>query len=113
VLPGGVDRRQHIRTRPASLKAVVLPFVDDIELVDISARGVLLASTTLLQVGQRAQLRLLLDREPVVASVEIVRVEDDTMRGREPNRRRYGARFIAVDEKGQRAIQRFLHLDTP
>jgi PilZ domain len=101
------DRRRWARTSPASGAYVTIARAADVELLDISGSGVLLAGATKLRVGQRAQLRLLLRQVAVVVHAEIVRVEQRHT-GTTPVRYYYGARFTAMDDTSAAALRRFL-----
>ena len=87
-----------------------VPAVHDVEIADISQSGVLFWCRNTFQVGQRAQIRALLDREPFTASVEIVRQDRAWQVGRTERRQCFGARFVSVDDNSQRNLQRFLVL---
>jgi hypothetical protein len=102
------ERRRSARSPAAEGASLQLPLIHDVDLVDISQGGVLIATNATLRIGQRALLRILLNREPLVASVEILRLEPDTLVGAESTHRRYGARFLAVDDRARRTINAFL-----
>jgi PilZ domain len=102
------ERRRFARHETAKEGRLGLPVVHDVELVDISHTGLLFSCTGSLKVGQRAQVRVLLGREPFSASIEVVRIERETLVPRNAGRIRFGAIFTAVDENSQRNLQRFL-----
>ena len=101
------ERRRWLRTPPAPGAHVTLARPSDVELIDISASGVLLAAATKLRIGQQTELRLVLHRVPVVVRAEIVRVEPSDAGAASP-RYYYGARFTAMSEASAAALRRFL-----
>lgn len=102
------ERRRYPRQAPAHAARLSVPAVHDVEVLDISQSGILFWCRAPLHVGQRAQIRTVLDRDPFTASIEIVRMERDLHYTR--NRQYFGARFVAIDETSQRNLQRFLVL---
>lgn len=93
--------RVHVGARGLHLQ---LPGTATVQLLDISESGVLLSSTARLAVGQRARLRTRLGTDPVSAVVEVTRLA-----GQQPGGpRRYGARFVELDDDQRARITRFL-----
>lgn len=105
--PGGVERRRYPRVAPPLDLELVVPVVEDVEVLDISSRGVLLSMATHVRVGQRAQVRFLLQREPFTAVVEAIRVDPGTQVGAS-RRFHVGAVFTSLDESAKRTLGRFL-----
>ena len=107
-MPGAPEeRRRWARTSPAAGAYVTIARATDVELIDISASGVLLSASAKLRIGQQAELRLVLHRVPVVVHAEIVRVEP-TDASFPSSRHYYGARFTAMDDASALALRRFL-----
>ncbi|MCL4813186.1 MAG: PilZ domain-containing protein [Vicinamibacteraceae bacterium] len=99
------ERRRYLRV-PVGARdlRLQLPSTATVQLLDISESGVLLSSTARLAVGQRARLRTRLGTDPVSAVVEVTRLA-----GHQPGGpRRYGARFVELDDEQRARITRFL-----
>jgi hypothetical protein len=105
-----IERRRYPRVGPAADIKISLPVVVDAEVLDLSAAGALLSTSAWLRPGQRAQLRVILDREPFSAWVEVKRIESGTQGG-EP-RIRIGATFVAVDDHSESSLRHFLREDS-
>ena len=84
-----------------------LPFVVQAEVLDISSSGALIRCESALNVGDRAQLHALLDREPFTAGVTVVRVRRDRSPAA-PEARRVAIAFTALDQACARALGQFL-----
>jgi hypothetical protein len=107
VFPG--DRRRTPRLTPRHPTQVELSAVMDIEVLDLSETGVLLACDCVLDIGHRTQVRILLGREPFVAWIEVKRIaEIKGQSGRSPGRYLVGAVFTSVDDHSARALRQFL-----
>jgi c-di-GMP-binding flagellar brake protein YcgR len=104
------EKRRYPRFAPIPGTRLSVPTVHDVEVADISQNGVLFWCRNPFHVGQRAQIRALLDREPFTASIEVVRLEQQEHSARTDRRHRVGARFVSVDDNSQRNLQRFLVL---
>jgi hypothetical protein len=104
------ERRRFPRYRPEDVR-VSMPVVINTEVLDISSGGALMSTSAALHVGQRARLRMLLDREPFAAWIEVKRVELGTQIGDE-HRFRVGASFTALDATSQRTLQKFVREDS-
>lgn len=101
------ERRRFPRHEPRPSAALRVPIVVDVQLVDISRSGVLFACTQPFEVGQFAQIRTLLGRQPFSASIRVVRVAQHS----QPLTRGslcFGAAFIEVDDTSRSNLQRFL-----
>ena len=101
-----IERRRFPRI-PADEIDLSVPTVTSVELLDISTSGAMLSTEAILQVGQRAQIRTLLSREPFAAWVEVLRVDIGTASG-SVMRHRLGVTFTAMDEKSRKLLQRFV-----
>jgi|KBSMisStandDraft_5_1062788.scaffolds.fasta_scaffold05336_3 hypothetical protein len=101
-----LERRRFPRI-PADEIDLLVPNVTSVELLDISTSGAMLSTEAVLQVGQRAQIRTLLAREPFAAWVEVLRVDIGTAGG-SVMRHRLGVTFTAMDEKSRKLLQRFV-----
>lgn len=102
-----VERRRHARRPPASDVSISLPATYNVEVLDIGSGGALLSTPGHVAVGQRAQLRTLLDREPFSAIVEVLRVEVGTRAGTE-RRNHVGLTFVSLDDNSRRTLQKFV-----
>jgi hypothetical protein len=102
-----VERRRFPRSQASSARLFV-PAVHEVRVIDVSKSGLLFSCEPPLAVGQRAQIRLLLERRPFTAWIEVVRVEAE----RRPTHGTpwLGARFVAVDENSGHSLDRFLAL---
>ena len=80
-----------------------------VEVLDLSATGMLLACDCALDVGHRTQVRMMLGRDPFAAWIEVKRVaviESASPRG--SSRCLVGAAFTSLDEQSARALHAFL-----
>jgi hypothetical protein len=80
----------------------------DFKVVDISHSGMLLESSSRFVPGQRVGISVPLNGRPVVATIEILRVD---ALGPADIARRYAGRFAAVDERSHAALQDLLQID--
>lgn len=81
----------------------------DVEVVDLSESGALLASSRRLGIGHRLQVRTVLGREPFAAWLEVRRVEEVRRLSTVASKRYLiGGRFTSVDETSARTLKRFL-----
>ena len=87
-----------------------MPVVVNAEVLDISAGGALISTSAALHVTQRAQLRLLLDKEPFSGWVEVLRLDAGTEVGAE-HRHRMGVAFTSLDDRSRRALVHFVRDD--
>lgn len=101
------ERRRHSRHRPAAGIALNLPATYNAEVLDISSGGALISTPGPVAVGQRGQLRTLLEREPFSAIVEVLRVELGTRAGAE-RRNHVGLGFVSLDDNSRRTLNRFV-----
>jgi c-di-GMP-binding flagellar brake protein YcgR len=101
------DRRRTPRVSPREPLTLTVPLVIEAEVLDISAGGALVSTGATLAVGDRAQLRVLLQREPFNAWTLVQRVDAGTLKGTQ-ERRRLGVTFTSADDNSQRNLQRFL-----
>jgi hypothetical protein len=111
VMPAGslVERRHSPRSVPANPEPVELRTEMEIEVVDLSERGLLLSCECPLEVGYRMLVHMVLGREPFMARIEITRVEAVCIADA-PAANRYlaGAVFTSLDDRSQRTLRRFL-----
>jgi c-di-GMP-binding flagellar brake protein YcgR len=84
-----------------------MPLLVSAEVLDISPGGALLSTSAVIEPGERAHLRLLLDGEPFNTWVEVLRIQPGTMDGKE-TRHRVGVSFNALDDSSRRTLQRFV-----
>ena len=84
----------------------VLPTVVDAEILDISLKGALVRCGCPLEVGDRASIRTVINREPFVADVAVVRVLQST--SSDPATTCVGVAFVDQDEQSARLLRRFL-----
>jgi c-di-GMP-binding flagellar brake protein YcgR len=105
-----VERRRSPRVTPPDDVKLCMPVVVNAEVLDISAGGALVSTSAALHVTQRAQLRLLLDKEPFSGWIEVLRLEAGTEVGAE-HRHRLGVAFTSLDDKSRRALVRFVKDD--
>jgi hypothetical protein len=98
------ERRRHPRVEPQSNVRLSMPVIHDVRVLDVSRNGLLFSCLTPLVVGQRAQIRSIIDRQPFAATVEVVRV--DRSAGAEG--RCFGARFTGLDEATSARLDAFL-----
>lgn len=85
---------------------VSLPVSATVQLLDISASGVLLGCGQPLDVGRRARLRLRVGAEPITVMVEVRRLASAPRPGHAGYR--VGAEFVDLDEGSRRTIEGFL-----
>ena len=107
----GPERRRHPRAASGEGVLVTIPVVINAEVLDISSGGALLSASDPLKIGERGHLRMLLDREPFNARVEVCRVHPGTVTGREM-RHRIGVTFTAMDDASRKTLQRFVRDDS-
>jgi len=80
-----------------------------VEVLDVSATGMLLACDCALDVGHRTQVRMVLGRDPFAAWIEVKRVAAiDPASPRGSRRCLVGAAFTSLDEQSARALHAFL-----
>jgi hypothetical protein len=102
------ERRRSPRATVAAGHELSVPLQMTVQLLDISANGVLVPAPQPLEVGARVQLHTRLGPEPVQMELEVKRVMPERAAGKAPGRFRTGARLRSVDESGRRAVQKFL-----
>jgi hypothetical protein len=78
----------------------------DAEVLDLSLGGALIRCDYPLQVGDRAQIRTMLNRQPFVAWVSVVRIAAEYSEG--SSRPSFGVVFLGKDEQNAALLQRFL-----
>ncbi len=103
------DRRRTPRAAAKSSEAE-RPISLIVRVLDVSMSGALLAAPERMVLGQRVQLRATLGGEPLVAEVEVRRnvVEPNDKRSRETGGVHLGVSFVSLDDRSQRAVERFL-----
>jgi c-di-GMP-binding flagellar brake protein YcgR len=106
----GPERRRHVRAPVADDVRLLVHVSVEAQVLDISAGGALVTTASRLQPGERAHLRVLLDREPFSAWVEVRRLQPGTMIASEP-RHHMGLSFVALDDASRRTLQRFVKED--
>jgi hypothetical protein len=107
---GVLERRRTPRVAmgPGVGLGVAMPMT--VQLMDISASGVLISSPHKMTPGQRARLQLTLGGEAVSVEVEVRRVFDG-LESLGRSRYRLGASFVAPDERARRSVEHFLRAD--
>ena len=78
----------------------------DVEVLDLSLTGALIRCEWPLRVGDRAQMQTMLDRQPFVAWVSVVRIAAE--RGNGSGRPALGVVFLGSDEHNADVLERFL-----
>jgi len=101
------ERRRNVRIACASDAEIRFPVWTTVELVDISARGVLFSSTDPLDVGTRGELRIRLGDQSFAAQIEIRRRD---VRPGAPGGHFVGVSFVFVEERNRRHLESFLEL---
>jgi hypothetical protein len=107
-----LERRRDPRVPMRDDQRVGVPMALTVRLVDISAGGVLLASSQKMNVGQRARLRATLGADPFNAEIEVRRVAEGGLDGSGRGRFRVGAVFTLLDESAKRSVNHFLSGDS-
>lgn len=79
-----------------------------VRVVDISQLGILLESGDPIDVAEPAEFRVSLDGEPFASAVEVRRQELVGQGGRNTAVVKVGGEFARLDERSQRALERFL-----
>ena len=96
-------RRFPRRTASATAK---LRISVDVEVLDLSLTGALIRCECPLRVGDRAQMQTMLDGQPFVAWVSVVRIAAE--RGNGSSRPALGVVFLGSGEHNADVLQRFL-----
>src|SRR5688500_6652260 len=99
------ERRRAPRYEAKNGGIVTLPVPVPVQVVDISATGVLLQATHPVEVGTRGLLRLNLDGVPLQVEVDVQRLAPSTT-GRDPMYQ-IGARIVGMTAEQQRLIDAF------
>lgn len=86
---------------------VALAVVMDVTVLDLSATGILLSCDYRPGIGQRIQVRMVLNREPFVAWIDVKRVERTPAPTDGDSAFLVGAVFSSFDEQSGRALQQF------
>jgi hypothetical protein len=102
------ERRGRPRLMPDEDLRLSLSVLLEVELIDLSTSGLMFSSEVELTIGHRLQVVTLLGGEPFSAWVDIRRAERESPLSPEARRCRYGAAFVAIEEKSQRNLRRFL-----
>jgi len=97
------ERRRSARYPVAGRELAILPVSLSVQLLDISASGVLVLSSHPAKEGSRAQLRLNLGGKPISADVEIRRVAP----GIEGHGYRIGVSFVDLKKEQRQLIEEF------
>lgn len=102
------ERRRFPRTTVAAGHELRIPLQMTVQLLDISASGVLIAAPQPLEPGAIAEIQTRLGADPVLMQIEVKRLAPDGAPGKPAGRYRMGSRFVAIDDAGKRGIQKFL-----
>ena len=106
------ERRRFPRTTVDAGHELRMPLQMTVQLLDISATGVLVAAPQPLEPGAVAEIQTRLGADPVLMQVEVKRVAPDAAPGKPAGRYRLGSRLVSVDDAGKRSIQKFLREGT-
>jgi hypothetical protein len=101
----GVERRAHVRISAAGEAEIDEPAWSTVELVDISASGVLFVSPLPLDVGETGQLRVRLSERSFTARIEVRR--SDTS-GASHSTHHLGAAFVSLDDVNRTHLEDFV-----
>lgn len=105
------ERRRFPRATVAAGHELRMPLQMTVQLMDMSATGVLVVGPQPLEVGAHARLQVRLGTEPVEMNLTVTRVVPDGPAGAPPVRYRMGAAVVALDDEDRRVVQRFLKGD--
>ena len=100
------ERRRSRRVALGALELAVMPFDLSVEVIDVSAKGVLFQALRAVPLGARGRLRLNLAGLPFSAEVEVQRVSPVP---EESGTYRIGVMFVAPDLEHQKMIERFVN----
>jgi hypothetical protein len=103
------ERRRFPRTTVAAGHELRVPIQMTVQLLDISATGVLVAAPQPLEPGAIAEIQTRLGADPVLMQVEVKRVAPDGAPGKPTGRYRLGSRLVRIDDAGRHSIEKFLH----
>jgi c-di-GMP-binding flagellar brake protein YcgR len=106
-----IERRREVRVSMKDGQQVGVPMGLTVRLVDISAGGVLLASSQRMTIGQRVRLHTTLGSDPFSVELEVRRVSEGGPEGNGRGRYRIGAVFTAIDDLSKRSVHHFLSGD--
>ncbi len=107
------ERRRHRRLTPDEDVRLSLSVLLEVEIIDVSTSGLMFSSEVELTIGHRLQVLTLLGGEPFSAWVDVRRAERESPLSPQARRCRYGAAFVAIEEKSRRNLQRFLSHGSP
>jgi PilZ domain len=102
----GPERRAGLRIVPGGEADMGHPNWVTVELIDISTTGVLFAAPVVVDIGERAELRMRLGDRSFAAQVEVRRSD-----ARKPSSHpvyRMGASFVALDESNRLHLEDFI-----
>jgi hypothetical protein len=100
-----MEERRRFPRRPVEGASADLPVAHQVRVVDISANGVLLHTTTPLAAGTKASLCLSLAGQPFAAEVVVQRTPTAPSDAAGYS---IGAKFVSVSPKHLNVIERFL-----
>ena len=100
------ERRRSPRGPVDKEQLAALPFVVNVQVLDISAAGVLLESSRPVDISTRGNLRLNVGGVPLAAEVEVRRVSQ-VPAGSAGGSYRIGAMFTAITAEHWQVIERF------
>ena len=103
------ERRRSSRAEPPSHLQAELSMVSDIEVIDLSEAGLLLACDCAFDIGHRTQVRLLLGADPFVGWIEVKRVTEIQVPTPGKSKRfLVGAALVSIDDRSARVLRAFL-----
>lgn len=99
------ERRRSPRMTVTDAELTLVPFVSTVQVLDISAGGVLLELPRQPELGSRGRLRLTLDGVPFALQVQVQRVSQasDAIRA---GRFHVAARFVEISPDDRQRIER-------
>jgi len=103
--PDARERRRFPRVAANGIR-VGVPLLVDAEVIDIGVSGALVRCRCPLRVGDRAQLRIVLGRQPFLGTMSVVRV----VRAWNPDRGStdVGVAFVECEDESTRVLREFL-----
>jgi hypothetical protein len=102
------ERRRAPRVPVREAGRCELRFWSTVRVIDISQFGILLEAGRPIDVAEQAEFRVALDGEPFASTIEVRRQQSDGHPRRDTPFVKLGAEFARLDERGRRALERFL-----
>jgi hypothetical protein len=105
------ERRRHPRIAVADHVQICVPVVYEVEVVDLSRSGMLLAADARVETGTRGQVRVVLGGKPFAASVEVKRVADRAPGARASSS--IGVAFTGLDAQSEQVLESYVPVSKP